>query len=125
SVCRDEGVYGDEERQRERLGARLQKPWPDNDRYQCCGCNAPRRRTQSTCRNHRSDERERVERERRCNGQLHPAGTNELVEAELSQPLLVDPAHTSGPDGEVIDVRKSMLGDQAPVDEREPGVWRD
>jgi len=45
-----------------------------------------------------------------------------LVQHEMRRPLLVDPVTPECPDRQSVDVRKSVLGDQAAVDEREPAV---
>src|SRR5438874_13257899 len=52
----------------------------------------------------------------------NPAEHVEPVEAELGEPLLVDPVGAVSPDGEVVGVGEAVLYDLAPAQEREPAV---
>ena len=49
----------------------------------------------------------------------------EAVEAELREPLLVDPVRAVAPDRERLVVRDPVLGDLTAGDEREPAVGVD
>ena len=51
-----------------------------------------------------------------------PAEVGQLVEDHLREPLLVDPADTVRHRHQLVVLRKAMLDDLAPTDERQPAV---
>ena len=126
AVARENPVPQDEEWKREALcSEQHQRHVPREQSERAPGGGRRGGGSERSRREYRERQRRQDHRDACGRKKANPAEILDLVQPELRQPLLIDPANATRPNGELVVLREAVLHDPTAADEVEPRVLRD